>query len=134
MRGLDTNVLVRYLTGDDRRQSSAAAELIDGPGEEDPRFFVTVVALVELVWTLRSNLYGFDRRATSDVVARILGSPRFRVQEEVAVRSALELHRKGPADFSDYLIAELCTRAGCDEILTFDRTFAGHEGCTLVAR
>lgn len=133
MRGLDTNVLVRYLTGDDDAQGAAAARLIDGAGEEDPRFLVTVVVLVELAWTLRSKLYGFDRHAIAEALERIVTSPRFRVQHEDAVRRALGHHRKGPADFSDYLIAELCARAGCEHVLTFDRVLARHEGCALIA-
>jgi predicted nucleic-acid-binding protein len=38
MIGLDTNVLVRYITGDDNRQAALAARLIEGLDEESPGY------------------------------------------------------------------------------------------------
>ena len=52
MIGLDTNVVVRYLTQDDAVQSAKAIELFErGLSEEQPGF-VSVVAMVETAWVL----------------------------------------------------------------------------------
>ena len=54
MRGLDTNVLVRYVTQDDPRQAKVANELFSGAAQSGERFLVGVVVLCELVWVLRA--------------------------------------------------------------------------------
>jgi len=52
MIGLDTNVLVRYLTQDDAAQSPRAVELIERRLSEANPGFIGIVALVEAVWVL----------------------------------------------------------------------------------
>ena len=53
MLAVDTNVVVRYLTGDEVEQFAKAKALIDG---ED--VFVCTTVLLETEWVLRS-LYGY---------------------------------------------------------------------------
>ena len=48
MIGLDTNVLVRYLTQDDQAQSRQATELIEQRLSEENPGFISVVAMVEM--------------------------------------------------------------------------------------
>ena len=53
MIGLDTNVLVRYVTQDDPVQSPKASALIESLTTVSPGF-VSLVSVVELVWVLQS--------------------------------------------------------------------------------
>ncbi len=53
MIGLDTNVLVRYVTQDDPVQSPKASALIESLTTFSPGF-VSLVSVVELVWVLQS--------------------------------------------------------------------------------
>ncbi len=55
MRGVDTNVLLRFITFDDPEQSPAAQRFIEGSEEKGERLFIAIVALCELAWTLRGN-------------------------------------------------------------------------------
>jgi predicted nucleic-acid-binding protein len=57
MIGLDTNILVRYLTKDDEKQWQQAVELI---GQNKPCFIANIV-LCELVWVLRGKNYGLSK-------------------------------------------------------------------------
>jgi len=53
VRGLDTNILLRVLTNDDETQATVARlRLAENPGD---RFYVTTVALCELLWTGRCS-------------------------------------------------------------------------------
>ena len=52
MRGLDTNVLVRYLTADDAKQTALAEKLLEQASERDQPLFIPVLVLCELVWVL----------------------------------------------------------------------------------
>ena len=58
MIGLDTNILVRYLTGDDPIQSAKAREVFEQRLSARNPGFVSVVAMVETVWVL-DRAYGF---------------------------------------------------------------------------
>ena len=52
MIGLDSNVLVRYLTQDDPIQSPKATEIIERRLTEENPGFVCIVAMAETVWVL----------------------------------------------------------------------------------
>jgi predicted nucleic-acid-binding protein len=52
MIGLDSNVLARYIAGDDASQSAAAARVIESLSAESPGF-VPLVVIAELVWVLQ---------------------------------------------------------------------------------
>jgi predicted nucleic-acid-binding protein len=132
MRGLDTNVLLRYLTDDDPLQSPIARALLVSAQEQDECFFVSSVLLCELVWTLRGKPYSLDRPALADVVERILAARLFEVQDREVIHRALADFRQGPADFADYLIGHYGRQAGCADIVTFDRDLEAAEGFSLL--
>ena len=50
MIGLDTNVIVRYLTQDDPIQSPIATEIFETRLTEDEPGFISIVAMTETVW------------------------------------------------------------------------------------
>jgi len=54
MTGLDTNILVRFFVKDDLEQSRRAKELLRTLTPESPGF-VSLVALAEMIWVLRSQ-------------------------------------------------------------------------------
>jgi len=128
MFGLDTNILVRFITKDEPRQSEMARGVIESAEQEGRRLHISTLVLVELVWVLRGGVYGFERAAVAEVLDLILESPVFRVQDRDLVRQAVVQFRRGAADFSDYLIGEQDRSAGCTKTLTFDRRLAQSNG------
>lgn len=52
MIGLDTNVLVRYLTQDDPAQYAKATTCIDAAIDQGEQLLVNTAVLSELVWVL----------------------------------------------------------------------------------
>ncbi|HYN21865.1 MAG TPA: type II toxin-antitoxin system VapC family toxin [Thermoanaerobaculia bacterium] len=133
MRGLDTNLLVRYLVADDPKQTQIVADLIASAEERNDRLFVGTIALCELVWTLRS-VYRVGRQGITSAVEALLGSGVFAIQDRDLVRRALEHYRGGKADFSDYLLGEQDRKAGCIETLTFDRELKATAGFRVLGR
>ena len=57
MRGLDTNVLVRFLTADDPEQAEAALRLVEIADSTGERLHISNIVLAELVWVLRGGCY-----------------------------------------------------------------------------
>lgn len=131
MIGLDTNVLLRYFAGDDPAQSRLATTLIDETLGPDLRGHVSLVALAELVWVLRSS-YAAAREEIGRVVTQLLVGPQFILQEAQAVWMALDAYEQGNADFSDALIAALDRRAGSSHTVTFDRRAARIPGIVML--
>lgn len=66
MIGLDTNVLVRYITQDDAAQAARAGQIIDQLSETRPGY-ITVVVLAKMCWVLR-RAYRAESVATLTVL------------------------------------------------------------------
>jgi predicted nucleic-acid-binding protein len=71
MIGLDTNILVRYLTQDHPVQSPKATEIIDRRLTPENPGFVSIVAMVETVWVL-DRAYGLAAYKIAEAVERML--------------------------------------------------------------
>ena len=128
MRGLDTNVLVRFLTADDPEQAEAALRLVEIADSTGERLHISTIVLAELVWVLQGGRYARSRVEVADALNALLDTTVFEIQDRDLVRRAVTAFRAGPADFSDYLIGEHDRRAGCTSTLTFDRRLAGSKG------
>lgn len=131
MIGLDTNVLVRYLTQDDPVQSTRAGEVIEQRLTEEEPGFVSLVTMAELVWVLGS-FYEFTNREIAAAVERMLQVTTLRVQNEREVFTAMIALRKGTGSFDDALIGALGSWAGCSSTVTFDRKAARLKDFELV--
>lgn len=124
MTGLDTNVLVRYLTLDDPVQSPRAIEVVEGAARSGEPLFVSAVVLCELVWVL-DRAYGYRKREIVRAVEGLLRAAQLRFTEPARLWATLADYRDGRADFADYLIGREATDSGCLTTLTFDQGLAG---------
>lgn len=130
MIGIDSNVLIRDAVADDAAQAKAAGRFLDGLTEQAPGF-VSIIVLVETVWTLR-RAYKVDATTIELFVRRLLGSREIVVQAPSIVRRALDDASEVGADLSDALIAHLAIDADCDYTVTFDRRAAALPGTILI--
>ncbi|NET26103.1 PIN domain-containing protein [Okeania sp. SIO1I7] len=124
MIGVDTNILVRYLTRDDELQWQKALEII----RENQPCFVSNIVLCELVWVLKSQKYRFTKDRIINILEMMLQSTVFELENPSVIYQAIERTKQGSADFSDYLIGVIARRAGCAETVTFDRKLRGEIG------
>jgi predicted nucleic-acid-binding protein len=120
MIGLDTNVLVRYLTQDNPVQAARATEVIERRLTEQDPGFISVVVMAETVWVLE-RFYRFSSARIVAAVERMLGAETLVVENEREVFAALIALKEGRGSFADALIGALSARAGCSRVLTFDR-------------
>ena len=120
MIGLDTNVLVRYLTRDDPAQYTKAAAFIDAATDGGERLVVNAVVLCELEWVL-GTAYGYSREEIARALGQILETAQFDVERLDEARQALGDFRSTKADFSDALIGRINRAFGAEHTVTFDR-------------
>ena len=114
MRAVDTNVVVRYLTGDDLGQVARARAAIDAGS-----VFVATTVLLESEWVLR-GAYGFSRIEVAAALRAFAGLPGVSVENPDLMAKALDRAEQG-MDFADAL--HLGAAARCEAMLTFDRRF-----------
>lgn len=122
-RGLDTNVLVRYLVADDPEQHAAATALIEGELTPEAPGLVHPVALCELVWVLR-QVYKVPKPEVVAALRLVLAVRTLHVLDEAAVRAALDLFERHAADFADALLSVEYQTEG-SSLVTFDRAASG---------
>ena len=123
MIGIDTNVLVRYLTLDDPDQVERVDRLVEGALQRNEPLHIDGIVLCETAWVLRTA-YGFPRGEIADALERVLDTREFAIEDRDSVRRALGAFVGAAGDFADYLVGERNRRAGCRVTMTFDRSLA----------
>ena len=120
MIGVDTNVLVRYLTRDDPAQYEKAAAFIEAATDRGEQLVVNTVVLCELEWVLGSA-YNYSRAEIARAIEQILATAQFEVERLDEARKALADFRTTKSDFSDALIGRINRSLGAGHTMTFDR-------------
>jgi predicted nucleic-acid-binding protein len=131
MIGLDTNILIRYLTQDDRVQSAKATEILERRLTPHNPGFVSIVAMVEIVWVLDRS-YGLTSQEIAATVERLLQVEVLTIEHEQEVFTAMVALKQKRGSFADALIAQLGARAGCTRTLTFDQKAGRLPGFEIV--
>ncbi len=122
MRAVDTNVLIRIVTGDNQPQMDAAETFISNGA------WISHLVLAEACWVLRTT-FGLAAAQIASSVAMLLNHERFTIQDADVVERALDSFRKRPKlGFSDCLIVEIARKNGHLPVGTFDRDLARLEG------
>jgi len=119
MIGLDTNILIRYLTQDDPAQSRKASDEIEKARSAGDMFFIADIVMCELVWVLETA-YGYDRKEIASVLENILRTRQFQFENKDLLWKSLADYRNKKGDFADHLTGQAGQKAGCRETLTFD--------------
>src|ERR1700679_1401547 len=120
MLGVDTNVLVRYLVGDDRSHYERARRLIHREVSTGEPVLVSLLVLLEMEWVLRSR-YELAKPDIVAVFSSLLQTAELAFEDEPSVEHALYSWKNSLAEFSDCLIDARNRRLGCRATATFDR-------------
>lgn len=114
MHGVDTNVVVRYLTGDDPAQADKARAVI---GQKP--VFVPRTVLLEAEWVLR-GVYDLSPEQVIPALRALAGLPGVSVENAELVAKAMDWAEAG-MDFANAL--HLAAATECESFLTFDKRF-----------
>ena len=110
----DTNILVRAVVADDKKQAQLAARLL----KEAELIAVTLPCLCEFVWVLR-RVYQFGQENISTALDVLLSADNVAVNRP-AVDAGLSVLKAG-GDFADGLIAYEGNWLGGDTFVSFDK-------------
>lgn len=118
---VDSNVLLRFLTGDPPELARRAAGLLERAERDGTPLRVHSVVVAEMVWVLKS-FYKHSNQEISGALVPLLEHPALRVERAGTLIRALETMTSGNVDFVDALLAETA-RSGGVGVASFDRDF-----------
>ena len=125
MVAVDTNVLVRLLTGDDAAQTRYAVALF-----ETERIFIAKTVLLETEWVLRYS-YELKPAVILSALRKTVGLAQVTVEDVPAVEQAFTLYDAG-MDFADAL--HLASSRAAETFATFDVRVKKRAGSAVKVR
>ncbi|MCF6191243.1 MAG: type II toxin-antitoxin system VapC family toxin [Cocleimonas sp.] len=120
MIGLDTNVLVRYITQDDQQQSKKANKFIETQLTKDEPGIISKIVLCELAWVL-SKSYAYPKQKIAEVIQQILVTQEFLIEDSENAFKALQSYQNKSAGFADCFLAQTHQRMGAEYTVSFDK-------------
>ncbi|MGZ4140215.1 MAG: PIN domain-containing protein [Actinomycetota bacterium] len=113
---LDTNVLVRHLTGDPPGQARRATALLRARHE----LILTDLVLAEMVYVLES-FYERPRTEISEMTRALLALPSIAVVDHDLLLRAIELYEAIRLDYAEAYLAALAELSDVRQVASFDR-------------
>jgi predicted nucleic acid-binding protein len=134
MRFIDTNVFIRYFTGDDATKAGACQRLFERIEAGDEQVVTTEAVLAEVVFVLRSRKhYNVPAAQIRDLLAPIVAMRGLLIAHKTVYLRALDLMATHPElDFEDALCALHMKRQRVGEIYSYDTDFDLIEGLDRV--
>jgi predicted nucleic-acid-binding protein len=114
---LDTNVLIRHLTGDPPEMASRATAALAAPGE----LLLADLVVAECVYVLES-FYEVERERVAELMRAAIALPSIKTVDPSSLLRALEVYEVDRLDFAEaYLVAQ-AEATGVGMVLSFDQS------------
>lgn len=113
---LDTNVLIRHLTGDPPGQARRATAYL----RRANKLLLPDLIVAEVVYVLES-FYEVKRQRVAELARAIIGFPAVVVVDEPLLLRALEVYELERLDFADAYLVASAEASGVGTIASFDR-------------
>ena len=121
---VDTDVIVRLLTGDDPAKQQAAARLFQTVEDGEIVVAAPVTVIADAIFVLCSKrLYNLPRATASAALTRLVRIPGFRVDRRRTVLTALDLFGTTSLDFGDCMLVAAMRGAGSTVLYSYDHDF-----------
>ena len=120
MKGIDANILVRFLLGDDATQAKKVYKVFKAAESSRSELFVPLLVVLELIWVLES-VYAISRTAILDAINDLLLMPVLKFEQPLPLQQFTDAARGSKLDLSDLLIACSARQSGCEKVITFDK-------------
>ena len=120
MKGIDTNLIIRFLSGDDEQQAKKVYNIFKKTELDKNELFVPLLVILELIWVLES-VYEISRTEILDSISELLLMPILKFEHQSALQQFVVSAQGNRYDLSDLLIARSAKIQGCETVLTFDK-------------
>ena len=120
MKAVDTNILVRFLVRDDRKQADLVYRELKKTENDGNILFVPLLVVLETIWVLES-VYDVSKREIIEAIDDLLLMPVFEFEAQGVISRVIISARDSKLDLSDLLIAHSAKASGCKTVITFDK-------------
>lgn len=121
---VDTDVLLRLLTGDDQKKQEAASNLFEKVEKGELVLSAPDTVIADAVFVLSSSLhYNLSRTDIRDLLVSLLSYPNFKAENKQVVIKALNLYVDKNIDFGDAMLAVLTHESSDKLIYSYDHDF-----------
>ena len=121
---VDTDVIIRLLTGDDLEKQEKAAALFDAVESGRLRVAAPDTVIADAVYVLSSpRLYHLPRAEVAELLAPLVRLPGFKVENRGGILRALEMYSSANVDFGDALIVAAMEQVGSKVVYSYDSHF-----------
>ena len=133
VRFLDTNILLRHLTGDDPRKAQACYRLLQRVERGEEVVVTSGMVVAEAVFLLHSpRHYGLPRERVRQLIQPLLDLRSIRLPNKSLYKRAFELYCDKRLSFIDAYNAAFMAARGVTEVYSYDTDFDRVEGISRV--
>ncbi|MFC1584813.1 PIN domain-containing protein [Fibrobacterota bacterium] len=125
MKGLDTNVIVRFLVKDHGPQSDKALRFFTNAEKKKDRLLIPHVVILETIWVLES-VYNCARAEILDALEKLTQIQVFEFEHIAVIQKFISTGRNSRIDLSDLFIGIICSHLKCEKTISFDKKAAKH--------
>jgi predicted nucleic acid-binding protein len=131
---LDTDIIIRFLTGDDTQKQAAAAALFQRIEQGSLTVAAPVTVIADAVFVLHSpRLYNKPRPEVQALLTPLVRLSHFRIQQRRMVLRALELYGSSTSGFGDAMLLAAMELARSTTLYSYDEGFDKVTGLTRLA-
>lgn len=121
---IDTDLIIRYLTGDDPGKQRAAADLFERLEAREIALDVVDTVIADAVFVLTSSRhYGLSREETGNALSTLVAAPGLVMRNKRAVLEALSLFSSTRLDFGECMIVASMRASDSSTLYSYDRDF-----------
>lgn len=123
---IDTNVVVRYVTGEPAHLAALAAEILEGEGD----LYLTEGILAEITYVLRKN-YEVPRELAIETLIDFIRRKNVQIyglDKDLVIEALMLCQPSGRVSVSDAMLWAIARSTGENSrVYSFDRRFPGEE-------
>lgn len=128
---IDTDIIIRLLTGDDLKKQAGAVKLFEKVEEGTLTLAAPDTVIADAVYVLSSKqLYKKSRQEVWELLIPLVRLSKFKVKNRRIVLSALALFATTNLDFGDAMIVAMMEQTGSKTVYAYDTDFDKMPGIT----
>ena len=123
MKSLDTNVIIRFLVNDDKKQAEIVKALFLQAEKEGSSFHISAPVLLETLSVLDS-VYEYKRDEILNAIEFMLNMKIFSFENPNIIQQLAAAGNKSKIELEDLFIGLSAKEYGCETTITFDKKAA----------
>lgn len=123
MKALDTNVIIRFLVNDDKKQGETVKGLFLKAEREQKSFYITNPVLLEVIYVLES-VYKFQRSEILNAIDSMVMMKILVFENPDVLQRLTAIGERSTIELEDLLVGLIAQDNGCETTITFDKKAA----------